>query len=117
LDPYVICDTETKEQFKEWRHSGSPYPKNFKAQKLSNKVLASVFWDKDGILLVDYMEKGTAKRAKYYVALPNKPKQQLLSENQGKLSKGILFPEDNAGPRRVAITNQKLADLCFEVFT
>jgi hypothetical protein len=37
--------------------SGSPRPKKFKAQKSSSKVLASVFWDKDGILLVDYLDK------------------------------------------------------------
>jgi hypothetical protein len=33
-----------------------PRPKKFKTQKSSRKVLASVFWDKEGILLVDYLE-------------------------------------------------------------
>jgi hypothetical protein len=51
-----IYDPESKEQSKEWRHSGSPLPKEFKTQKLSSKLLTSVFWDKDGILLVDYLE-------------------------------------------------------------
>jgi histone-lysine N-methyltransferase SETMAR len=46
-----ICDPETKEQSKEWRQSGSSRPKNIKTQKSSSKVLASVSWDKDGILL------------------------------------------------------------------
>jgi hypothetical protein len=35
-----------------------PMQKNFKTQKLSSKV-ASVFWDEDGILPVDYLEKGS----------------------------------------------------------
>jgi hypothetical protein len=38
-------------------------------------VLASGFWDKDGILLVDYIEKGANTTAKYYVALLDKLKQ------------------------------------------
>jgi hypothetical protein len=60
-----ICDPETKEQSKEWRHSGSPHPKKFKTQKSSSKVLMSVFWDKDGILLVAYLEKGATITTKY----------------------------------------------------
>jgi hypothetical protein len=40
------------------RYSDSTSPKKFKAQKSSCKLLASVFLDKDGIFLVDYLEKG-----------------------------------------------------------
>jgi hypothetical protein len=50
-------------------------------------VLASVFWYKDGILLVDYLEKGATITAKYYVALLDKLKQQLVCKLRGKLSK------------------------------
>jgi hypothetical protein len=64
-----IYDPETKEQSKEWKHSGSPHLKKFKTQKFSSSVLESVFWGKDGILHVDYLENGTTVTAKYYVAL------------------------------------------------
>jgi hypothetical protein len=49
--------------------------------------LASVFWYKDGILLVDYLEKGATIMAKYYVPLLEKMKQELVSKHRGKLSK------------------------------
>jgi hypothetical protein len=45
-----MYDPETEEQSEEWRHSGSQCPGKF-----ASKVLVSVFWDKDGILLVDYL--------------------------------------------------------------
>jgi len=47
-------DLETKQQSMEWWHSGSacPTPKNFWVQKSAGKVLASIFWDQDGILLI-----------------------------------------------------------------
>jgi hypothetical protein len=48
-----IYDPETKEQSKERRHTGSLCPKKSKTQNSSNKVLAFVFWGKDGNLLVD----------------------------------------------------------------
>ena len=30
----------------------------FRLQKSAGKVLASIFWDQDGILLIDYLPKG-----------------------------------------------------------
>jgi hypothetical protein len=42
-------------------------------------------------------------------------KQQLVSKHQGKLSKGILFHQDNAVPHKAAIMHLKLTDLHFEV--
>jgi hypothetical protein len=85
LDLYIIYDPETKEQSKAWRHSDSLSPKKFKTQKSSSKVLASVFWDKNGILLVDYLEKAAPIAAKYYVALLGKLKQRLVSKPRSKL--------------------------------
>jgi len=51
-------DPETKQQSMEWQHSGSPRPKKFRVQKSAGKVLASIFWDQDGILLIDYLPNG-----------------------------------------------------------
>jgi len=42
----------------EWRHSSSPLPKIFRVKKSAGKVLASIFSDQDGILLIDYLPKG-----------------------------------------------------------
>ena len=48
-------DPETKQQSVEWWHSN---PKNFQVQKSAGKVLASIFLDQDGILLIDCLPKG-----------------------------------------------------------
>jgi len=53
----------------EWQHSSSPRPKKFRVQKSAGKVLASIFWDQDGILLTDYLPKGQPINAKYYSSL------------------------------------------------
>ena len=50
-------DPETKQQSIEWRHSVSPRPKKFRVQKSAWKVLASIFWDQDGVLLIDYFQR------------------------------------------------------------
>jgi len=46
-------DPETKQESIEWRHSGSLRPQKFRVQKSAGRVLASIFWDQDGILLID----------------------------------------------------------------
>ena len=44
-------------------------PKKFRVQKSGGKVLASIFWDKDGILRIDYLPKGQTINAEYYLSL------------------------------------------------
>jgi len=38
-------------------------------QKSAGKVLASIFWDQDGILLIDYIPKGQTNNAEFYSSL------------------------------------------------
>ena len=56
---------ETKQQLMEWRHSDLPRPKIFRVQKSAGKVLVSMLWDQDGILLIDYLPKGQNINAEY----------------------------------------------------
>jgi len=60
-------DPETKQQSAEWRHCGSPRPpKKFQVQKSAGKVLASIFWNQDGIILIDYLPKVKTINAEHY---------------------------------------------------
>jgi hypothetical protein len=59
-------------------------------------VLASLFCDKDGTLLVDYLKKGAIITAKCYIAPLDKVNQQMASKFRGNLSIGILFLQGNA---------------------
>ena len=62
------CDPDTKQQSMDWWNSGSPLPKKIRVQKSTGKVLASIFWDQDGIL-IDYLPKGQIMNAVYYWSL------------------------------------------------
>jgi hypothetical protein len=62
----------------ELRYSDFLCPKKLKIKKSSSNVLA---WDKDGILLVDYLENDGTITAKYYTAFLNKLWQQLVSKH------------------------------------
>jgi histone-lysine N-methyltransferase SETMAR len=58
-------EPETKQQSLEWRHSGSPRLKKFRVQKSAGNVLASIFCDQEGILLIDYLPKGQTINTEY----------------------------------------------------
>jgi hypothetical protein len=49
----------------EWRQSFSPRPNKIPSAKIPWKILASIFWDQDGILLMDYLSKGQTINAEY----------------------------------------------------
>jgi len=62
-------DQEKKQQSMEWRHGGSPHHKIFRVQKSAGKILASIFWYQEGILLIDYLPKDQTVNAEYYLSI------------------------------------------------
>jgi len=59
-------------------------------QKSAGKVLASIFWDQDGILLIDYLPKGQTINAEYYSSLLVQVKDILKEKHRRKVTKGSL---------------------------
>ncbi|UYV62871.1 hypothetical protein LAZ67_2002195 [Cordylochernes scorpioides] len=56
-----VYDPETKAQSGtalDWHHSSSPKKKKFKVQRSSKKVMATVFWDRRGVILIDFLDEG-----------------------------------------------------------
>ena len=54
---------ETKNQSKMWTGPGESAPKKAKTVPSVGKVMATIFWDSHGIILIDYLQKG---KTKYY---------------------------------------------------
>jgi len=59
-------EPETKQQLMEWWHRGSSRLKKFRVEKSTVKVLASIFWDQNGILYICYLTKGQTINAEDY---------------------------------------------------
>jgi len=107
-------DTETKQQSMQWRHSGSPRLIKFRVKKSAGKVFASIFWDQDGILLIDYLPKGQTINAEYYSFILVQLKDILKEKQRGQVTKGVLFFYDNAPAHRALAVQKKLAYLGFQ---
>jgi hypothetical protein len=54
-----FVNVETKEQSKKWMHTHSPNkPKKFKQTLSARKPMVTAFWDRKGVLMVEFMQQG-----------------------------------------------------------
>ncbi|GFS22856.1 transposase [Elysia marginata] len=78
----------------QWRRPSSPQPKKAKVTQSSGKVMLSSFWDCDGIIMTDYMEKGKTVTGEYYSGLLKRLRSELARRRRGKLRSGVLLLHD-----------------------
>ena len=74
-----------------------------------------LFWDKEGIIMIDYLQKGKTINADYYTSLLDQLKQKLKEKRRGKLSNGVLFLQDKASSHKAHRTMQKFDQIGFEL--
>ena len=89
-------DPESKIQSKQWLPRGSAAPVKFKVARSAQKVMATVFWDTKGVILIDYLEGQKTITGNYYKGVLQKLKTALAKKRRGKLHRRLLFHHDNA---------------------
>ena len=89
-------DPENKIQSKQWHPKGTPGPVKFKAERSVKKVMATIFWDSEGVILIDFLEGQKTVTSSYYEGVLKKLKTSLAKKRRGKLHSQILFHHDNA---------------------
>lgn len=108
-------DPESKQQSKQWLPRGSSGPIKFKSQKSAQKVMATIFWDSDGVILIDYLKGQRTVTGAYYANVLRKLKEALVRKRKGKLHGGILFHHDNAPAHSVRVAKEVLREFRWEV--
>ena len=69
-DTWVHCyEPENKAQSHQWVGPESPRPKKFKMQPSAGKVMATVFWDAKGVIMLDVLPKRSKITVVYYANL------------------------------------------------
>ena len=57
---------ETKQASMQWKHVNSPTPTKFKVTPSAGKLMATIFWDMQGVLLIEFQEHGRTVTAASY---------------------------------------------------
>ena len=71
-------------------------PKKFRTQPSAGKVMATVFWDSKGIILIDYKPAGTSITGEYYANVIKQLRVAIKEKRRGKLAAGVRLLHDNA---------------------
>lgn len=108
-------DPETKNQSKGWKRPSSPPIKRFKVSASAGKIMASVFWDAEGIIMIDYLSKGETINGEYYASLMKKLREELKNKRRGKLRAGVLFHHDNAPAHRSDVAGAAIRSAGFQL--
>ena len=88
-------EPDNKAQSRQCVGPGSPRPKKFKTQPSAGKVMATVFWEAKGVIMLDFLPKSTITGV-YYAILLDQLRTAIREKRRGKLSKGVLLQQDNA---------------------
>lgn len=87
---------ESNRQSADWTKRDKPDLKRPKTQQSVDKVMASVFWDANGILFINYVKMGRTINSDYYIALLERLKEEIAKKRPHMLKKRVLFHQDNA---------------------
>ena len=108
-------EPESKMRSKQWRHTDSPPPCKFRTMPSVGKIMASVFWDAKGILLIDYLDRGKTITALHYIEQLTQLRKAIVEKRRGKLRRGILLHHDNASSHTARATTAAVQRLQFDI--
>jgi len=107
---------ESKRQSTEWRHVNSPSKKKFKMLPSAGKVMCTVFWDRKGVILLDFLEPGQIINSDRYIATLTKLKAR-ISRVRPEKKTTFLLQHDSARPHTSLKTVEHTANLGWTVLT
>ena len=70
--------------------------KKFRTIASACKVMASVFWDKRGVIHEDFLPRGAIINSEYYCRVLSDVHMRLWKKRPGLIRKGVLFLQNNA---------------------
>jgi len=76
----------------------------FKQTISTRKIMCTVFWNRQGVLLVEFLPQGTKINSAVYCETLKKLRHAIQNKRRGMLSAAILLLHDNARPHSAAQT-------------
>ena len=70
-----------------------------------------IFWDKDGVLLTEYLPRGTTINVPCYPSIIERLHSVIVEKERGKVIHGVLLLRDNAPIHMFTLLFDRLASL------
>jgi histone-lysine N-methyltransferase SETMAR len=78
--------------------------------------MAAVFWERKGVLMVEFMPQGTTITSKVYCETLKKLRRTIQNKRRGMLTYGVVILRDSARPHTAARTRALLDHFNWELF-
>ena len=86
----------TLTQSRKCRANNAHPSKKYKRVHSAMKVVASIFWDSQWVIMIDYLDQGCTINGAYYAGKLKRLSQETAKKRRGKLIRGVLLLQDNA---------------------
>jgi hypothetical protein len=94
-----FVNVETKVQSKQWMQTYSPNkPKKFKQTLSTRKLMATVFWGRKGVQMVEFLQQGMTITSEMYCKTLNKLHRAIQKKRCRMLTSGVGLLHDNERP-------------------
>jgi hypothetical protein len=97
-------ELETKQQHFQWKHHGSPLPKEIKKVPTAGRVLLGFFIDYKGPLFVTFLECGQTVNTHHYCATLDQLRKAIKNRWPGLLMKGLIILHGSAQLHSASVT-------------
>ncbi|GFO15493.1 histone-lysine N-methyltransferase SETMAR [Plakobranchus ocellatus] len=91
-----LSTPEIKRDSMTWKHPSSSVTKKFKVRQSATKVMATVFWDSRGLILVDILPKVESVNADRYCETLDRLRHTVRRKRRGLLRSRVVLQHDNA---------------------
>jgi histone-lysine N-methyltransferase SETMAR len=99
----------------EWKRPNSPSAKKFKVMPSAGKVMLTVFWDSQGVLLAHFQKHGDNVNSASYCEVLLKLQDAIHRKCPDQLARGVLLHHDKARPHTARATQERIQELQWEL--
>lgn len=106
---------ESQQSSREWRHTGSPRLKKARRTRSAGKVMATFFWDWQGVIHVDFLTEAKTVSVAYYSQLLATEIKKKIRFKRKRGEKWVAFLQDNARPHTAKTTMETIVKLKWDL--
>ena len=108
-------DPESEMQLMQWLSKALIGPIKFNFKRPVQKVMATVFWNLEGIIFIDFLKDSKTITGIYYEGVLKKFEVSLIEKRPGTLHRVVLFYHENAPAYFSRVVRAFLREFCSEI--
>ena len=98
---------------KVWKRLGGQTPTRLRQERSAGKIMMIIFWDKDGVLLTEYVPHGTTINGPSDVSIIERLGSVIVEKWRGKVRRGMLLLHENAPIHKCNIVQAAIRQVDF----